>query len=85
LGPVKSSELDTSRFTSVAESEGSEVTPIEDGSSSRSVLLGGPEEQYAPHYEVDIDGSPVVGDLLKIMFVENRVVPTILVRIIVYY
>lgn len=85
LGSVKSPELDTSRLTSVAESEGSEVTPIEDGSSSRSVLLGGPEEQYAPHYEVDIDGSPVVGDLLKIMFVENRVVPTILVRIMVYY
>lgn len=30
-------------------------------------------------YEVDIDGNPVVGDLLKIMFVEHRVVPTILV------
>ncbi|KAB2580822.1 Sit4-associated protein [Lasiodiplodia theobromae] len=29
-------------------------------------------------YEVDIDGNPVVGDLLKIMFVEHRVVPTIL-------
>jgi len=30
-------------------------------------------------YVVDIDGKPVVGDLLKIRFVENRVVPTILV------
>jgi SIT4-associating protein SAP185/190 len=29
--------------------------------------------------ETDIDGKPVVGDYLKIMFVENRVVPTILV------
>lgn len=29
--------------------------------------------------EPDIDGTPIVGDLLKIMFVENRVVPTILV------
>jgi SIT4-associating protein SAP185/190 len=31
-------------------------------------------------YEPDIDGTPVVGDLLKIKFVEHRVVPTILVR-----
>ena len=30
-------------------------------------------------YEPDEDGSPVVGDLLKIMFVKHRVVPTILV------
>ncbi|KIW02127.1 hypothetical protein, variant [Verruconis gallopava] len=36
-----------------------------------------PEQQYAP-YEIDIDGSPVVGDMLKMKFVEHRVVPTIL-------
>lgn len=30
-------------------------------------------------WEADIDGTPVVGDLLKIMFVEHQVVPTILV------
>ncbi|KAF2110542.1 extragenic suppressor of kinetochore protein 1 [Lophiotrema nucula] len=72
-------KADSTRFTAgVAESEGSEVTPIEDSSSSRSVLFGGIEGQYAPQYEVDIDGSPVVGDLLKIKFVENKVVPTIL-------
>ncbi|THY35290.1 SAPS-domain-containing protein, partial [Aureobasidium pullulans] len=29
-------------------------------------------------WEADVDGSPVVGDLLKIMFVEHQVVPTIL-------
>lgn len=34
-------------------------------------------------YVVDIDGKPVVGDLLKIQFVENRVVPTILVSLTV--
>ncbi|KAF2200311.1 SAPS-domain-containing protein [Delitschia confertaspora ATCC 74209] len=71
--------LDPSHFSSnVPESEGSEVTPIDESSSSRSVLFGGAEGQYAPQYEVDIDGSPVVGDLLKMMFVDNRVVPTIL-------
>ncbi|OCK80308.1 extragenic suppressor of kinetochore protein 1 [Lepidopterella palustris CBS 459.81] len=76
---AEGTHLDTAHFTAgVPESEGSEVTPIEDSSSSRSILLSGPEGQYAPHYEVDIDGSPVVGDLLKMMFVENRVVPTIL-------
>ncbi|KAF2264649.1 extragenic suppressor of kinetochore protein 1 [Lojkania enalia] len=72
-------KADSSRFTAaVAESEGSEVTPIDETSSARSVLFGGAEGQYAPQYEVDIDGSPVVGDLLKIKFVENKVVPTIL-------
>lgn len=78
--PVGQAHPDAAHFTAgVPESEGSEVTPIDDASSSRSVLLGGPEGQYAAHYEVDIDGSPVVGDLLKMMFVENKVVPTILV------
>lgn len=32
-----------------------------------------------PDIQVDTDGKPVVGDYLKIMFAENRVVPTILV------
>lgn len=32
-----------------------------------------------PMWEADSDGTPVVGDLLKIMFVEHQVVPTILV------
>lgn len=78
--PSKETKVDTSRFIGgVAESEGSEVTPIDETGSSRSVLFGGSENQYAPQYEVDIDGSPVVGDLLKMMFVENKVVPTILV------
>ena len=31
-----------------------------------------------PPYETEADGSPVVGDLLKIRFVEHQVVPTIL-------
>lgn len=30
-------------------------------------------------YDTELDGSPVVGDLLKIQFVEHQVVPTILV------
>jgi SIT4-associating protein SAP185/190 len=38
---------------------------------------GEPKER--PTYETEADGSPVVGDLLKIQFVEHQVVPTILV------
>lgn len=73
-------DLDPSRFTSNApESEESEVTPIDESSSSRSVVFGVHEGQHGPQYEVDIDGSPVVGDLLKMMFVDHKVVPTILV------
>ena len=52
------------------------------GERPQSVLLAAAQEsEYGPAllFEVDIDGSPVVGDLLKMMFVEHRVVPTILV------
>ncbi|EHA20752.1 hypothetical protein ASPNIDRAFT_204770, partial [Aspergillus niger ATCC 1015] len=34
--------------------------------------------QLHPDVQIDSNGQPVVGDYLKIMFVENRVVPTIL-------
>ncbi|KAL5444622.1 hypothetical protein PMIN06_008361 [Paraphaeosphaeria minitans] len=75
---AETSKPDAARFTtSAAESEESEVTPIDESSETRSVLFGGVEAQYAPQYEVDVDGSPVVGDLLKIQFVEDKVVPTI--------
>ncbi|KAF1939443.1 Sit4-associated protein-like protein [Clathrospora elynae] len=70
-------EIDTSRFTaSVLESDPSEITPIDETQSVRSVVFGNPEESAG--FEIDIDGTPVVGDLLKITFVENKVVPTIL-------
>ena len=38
--------------------------------------------QQVPIIETEDDGSAVVGDLLKIKFVENRVVPTILVGVL---
>ncbi|KAF2137672.1 uncharacterized protein K452DRAFT_100683 [Aplosporella prunicola CBS 121167] len=65
-------------------SEGEQTEKSEgdfDEEGSRSVLLdqgGDFSHSQGPQYEVDIDGSPVVGDLLKTMFVEHRVVPTIL-------
>lgn len=64
--------------------EAGDVTPIEDAEASRSMLLSeqpGDFSSQKDQYEVDIDGKPVVGDLLKIMFVEHHVVPTILVRV----
>ena len=48
---------------------------------------GGPAENtqqegtFSPHIEYDVDGKPIVGDYLKMQFVEHQVVPTILVRI----
>lgn len=61
---------------STAQTEGTtqptqEIQPANDGGAED------PAEQYIQY---DTDGRPVVGDFLKIMFVENKVVPTILVR-----
>ncbi|KAI9846270.1 MAG: hypothetical protein M1837_004259 [Sclerophora amabilis] len=55
-----------------------DTTLGEEGDSVRSVLMSGNDTTFEPHIELDIDGSPVVGDYLKMMFVEHRVVPTIL-------
>ena len=38
-------------------------------------------QDFTAHMETDIDGEPIVGDYLKMVFVEHRVVPTILVRL----
>lgn len=51
----------------------------EEGDSVRSVLMSGTDQNYTPHIESDVDGQPMVGDFLKMMFVEHKVVPTILV------
>lgn len=55
--------------------ETSEVQP--EGDSSANTEENG--STLNSNIETDIDGKPVVGDYLKIMFVENKVVPTILV------
>lgn len=39
------------------------------------------EDEYAPQIQYDAPGRPVVGDYLKIQFVEHKVVPTILVSL----
>lgn len=50
-----------------------------EGTSTRND--GGDEESAEQYIQLDTDGRPVVGDYLKIQFVENKVVPTILVSI----
>ena len=80
---TEATKVDTSKFTAAAPEETAEATPIDETSSVRSVVFGGAENQEGhQQYEIDIDGTPVVGDLLKITFVENKVVPTILVSFV---
>jgi SIT4-associating protein SAP185/190 len=77
----EATSIDTGKFTAPApETDVSEITPIDDTASVRSVVFGNIEDDANAGFEIDIDGTPVVGDLLKITFVENKVVPTILVR-----
>lgn len=56
-----------------------DTTLGEEGDSVRSVLMSSNDQNYTPHIENDVDGQPMVGDFLKMMFVEHKVVPTILV------
>ena len=58
-----------------------DTTLGEEGDSTRSVLLGGNEPSFSSQVENDMDGQPIVGDYLKMMFVEHQVVPTILVSL----
>jgi SIT4-associating protein SAP185/190 len=74
--------VDTTRFTAPApDDDPAEITPIDDSASVRSVVFGNIEGDATQGFEIDIDGTPVVGDLLKITFVDNKVVPTILVSL----
>ncbi|KAK3168662.1 hypothetical protein OEA41_005110 [Lepraria neglecta] len=55
-----------------------DTTLGQEGDSDRSVLMSGGDQSFANHFDYDIDGQPVVGDFLKMMFVDHHVVPTIL-------
>ncbi|KAL8921520.1 MAG: hypothetical protein Q9208_005674 [Pyrenodesmia sp. 3 TL-2023] len=50
----------------------------EEGDSVRSVIFSSSDQKFEAQIERDEDGEPLVGDLLKMQFVEHRVVPTIL-------
>ncbi|KAL8717518.1 MAG: hypothetical protein Q9225_005250 [Loekoesia sp. 1 TL-2023] len=56
-----------------------DTTLGEEGDSTRSLILSNSDQKFEPQIERDDDGEPLVGDLLKMMFVEHSVVPTILV------
>ncbi|KAF2130395.1 Sit4-associated protein-like protein [Dothidotthia symphoricarpi CBS 119687] len=71
-------KLDTSRFTAAPEFDPLEATPIDETASVRSVVFGSSDTGGHAGFEVDVDGAPVVGDYLKMTFVHNKVVPTIL-------
>lgn len=59
---------------------GSSDTTISDEGNATFRSVGNSSfEEYEPMIEKDLDGNAVVGDFLKMMFVENSVVPTILV------
>ncbi|KAL9601951.1 MAG: hypothetical protein Q9219_002175 [cf. Caloplaca sp. 3 TL-2023] len=50
----------------------------EEGDSTRSTIMSNSGQRFEPQIERDDNGEPLVGDLLKMMFVEHSVVPTIL-------
>jgi SIT4-associating protein SAP185/190 len=59
-----------------------EASSVTAQAEETSILNDGGDEDSAEQYiQLDTDGRPVVGDYLKIQFVENKVVPTILVCI----
>ena len=60
-----------------------DTTRVEEGDSNRSMMMSGIDQSFSPHFEYDVDGQPIVGDFLKMMFVEHHVVPTILVRLFI--
>lgn len=60
--------------------EQEEIAPTSESAQEAESANDGSAEDPADQYILyDTDGRPVVGDYLKIMFVENKVVPTILV------
>lgn len=84
LPPLPQEALDASNQPKYPEEDlmdlggSSDTTVSDEGNTFRSVGNSSFEE-YEPMIEKDLDGNPVVGDFLKMMFVENSVVPTILV------
>jgi SIT4-associating protein SAP185/190 len=62
-----------------AEAESVDITMVDAGDGTTSILIGNPEESKIE----DLSSAPVVGDYLKMQFVEHKVVPTIIVSLVV--
>lgn len=77
--PLNFAKKDTAKEEHDASAEGERSQNIDESVAT----LQGQEATQAngerAAYETELDGSPVVGDLLKLQFVEHQVVPTILV------
>ena len=56
-----------------------DTTLAQEGDSDRSALTTTTQQPFYSDIETEADGRPIVGDYLKMMFVEHQVVPTILV------
>ena len=63
------------------------ITDANQADSGRDLanISDGIESGFIPHIESDVDGQPIVGDYLKIMFVDHKVVPTILVCLLLLF
>ena len=59
-----------------------DTTLAQEGDSDRSALLTTAQQPFYPDIETETDGQPIVGDYLKMMFVQHQVVPTILVPLL---
>ena len=59
--------------------EGADETRLTQNSMDPSSTGDSEQRGYPPNVEIDTNGHPVVGDYLKLMFVDHKVVPTILV------
>jgi SIT4-associating protein SAP185/190 len=66
--------------TSTPVDQPEQPSSVNEQAEDASIMHDGGDEDSAEQYiQLDTDGRPVVGDYLKIQFVENKVVPTILV------
>lgn len=79
--PQPQSEDEATVTSSASETTDLTETARADDTESNSVLANN-DDSLPSSFVVDLDGSPVVGDRLKIQFVEHHVVPTILVSIL---
>ncbi|CAG7920891.1 unnamed protein product [Penicillium olsonii] len=76
--PLFSNDTTTDK-SEAAVDQPAEEPAAEEQTEEASVMNDGGDEDSAEQYiQLDTDGQPVVGDYLKIQFVENKVVPTIL-------
>lgn len=79
--PLFSKDQSSESNTAPAD-QSEEASSVTAQAEETSILNDGGDEDSAEQYiQLDTDGRPVVGDYLKIQFVENKVVPTILVCI----